>query len=59
MIVYLAVGLAYMAVLEWYMQSGETPSSKFRFIDMCFHCLLWPLSMLVLIGEVIRIYRNK
>lgn len=59
MIIYIIVGLIYLGLLEWYITSGTTEVKPFRIPDRIFHCLLWPVSMIVLLIELVKAFNRK
>lgn len=59
MIIYLIVGLVYMFAIDWYVTSGTTQVPPFRFVDRVFHCLLWPVSLLVVCIELVKALRRS
>ena len=59
MIVYIIIGLVYLAILEWYVTSGTTEVPPFRIPDRLFHSLLWPVSIVVLTYELIKALRRR
>jgi hypothetical protein len=59
MIIYIIVGLIYLGILEWYITSGTTEVPPFRIPDRLFHSLLWPVSMVVLLIELVKALRRR
>jgi hypothetical protein len=59
MIIYIIIGLVYLGILEWYVTSGTTEVPPFRIVDRLFHSLLWPVSIVVILIELVKAFNRR